>query len=179
MGFEEVDLIRFFALLFWPNLIKISIKLSKEVLERMGFVIQSMEKFQTMFAHLSAYAPTINAGGGNRSWMAQRDETQIVGDFECIALSKSKLLFYLYIYQFITIGDELMGPRYDSNPVKSISMHKADRKCQSADFMTDVILYLQYSGDCIDVVNLKLILFTIYYAVLKDLVENCLIEQLL
>lgn len=52
-------------------------------------------------------------------------------------LGKRKSLFYIPAFQFLTLDDEVMGTRSQSNPVKSISVRKSDREGKSADVVSD------------------------------------------
>ena len=96
----------------------------------------SKERFKIIMASLCAFSPTLQ-GGGETGWTSQRDKTQLVSEFERTAFMISKRLFSVPAFQFLTLDDELMGTRSHSNPVKSISIRKADREGQSADVIAD------------------------------------------
>lgn len=87
---------------------------------------------------LSAFNPTLDGNGGV-IWVSQSDKTQMLSEFERDSFSTSKRLFYLPVIQFLTLDDELMGIRSQSNPVKSIFIRKADREGQSADVVADAL----------------------------------------
>jgi hypothetical protein len=76
---------------------------------------------------------------GERTWSAQRDETQYLDNFEKAAYEMTRKVFLTPMHTFATLDDDLYGTRAGDNQVKTLSIRKADREGHTADAIADAL----------------------------------------
>lgn len=70
-------------------------------------------------ACFSTFNSTLDGNGGV-GFVSQLDKTQLITEFECTAFGTSKSLLYIPSFYVLTMEDELMFKRSQTNPLKSI-----------------------------------------------------------
>lgn len=71
------------------------------------------------------------------SWEARRDITKFLADFELTAFGTCRRLFYVLSCQLLTLDDEWMGTRSNSNYMKTLFSRMVDREGHSSDVLVD------------------------------------------
>lgn len=117
---SESGFYQFFSLLFWSHITRMFIETSIMVFSRLGLLNMSKAQFQIMIAALSAVSSILD-GAARAQWAPQRDKTEPVLYFECMEFRiRKSVVFVASAYQFLTLDDELMGKKFQSDRVNLI-----------------------------------------------------------
>lgn len=135
----EGDIVKFLAILFASHLTNLSLDSITKLVKELGHDCLGMEMVNFLSGNVCAFHPSMTHVSSASSWEARRDPTKFLTDFEFTAFDTSRRLFYVPTCQMLTLDDELMGTRSNSNPVKTLSSRKADREGHSSDVLADAL----------------------------------------
>lgn len=65
------------------------------LLAELGHKVQNRALFERIKANLCPFHPLLGTGDRSSTWVAQRDQTQFINEFERIPLRTSKRLLYV------------------------------------------------------------------------------------
>lgn len=94
---------------------------------------------QFMSEKMKAYYRTRKGDESNLTWIAQRDRTRQLTEFENLALRDTRKVILTLLQLFATLDDEIFGTRAADNPVKTLSCRKVNREGESAEAIADAL----------------------------------------
>jgi hypothetical protein len=133
------DLYRYVAVLLLSHLTGLSFEKTVSLLARLDCKPPSLDRVRYISRNILAHPATGRGNMGERTWSAQRDETQYLDSFEKAAYEMTRKVFLTPMHTFATLDDDLYGTRASDNQVKTLSMRKADREGHTADVIADAL----------------------------------------
>lgn len=136
---QEKDMLQYLAVMLCSHTTGLTMAKSIDLLKRFGAVVPSLQRVRWVSQHLLAF-PIVGRGkDGASNWMAQRDQTPNLTEFEQTAFKDTKDIFLHVVHLFLTLDDDLFGTRAADNQVKLLSSRKADKEGHSADAVADAL----------------------------------------
>ena len=133
------DLYCYVAILLMSHCTGISFQKTTDIMQRDGCKTPSLEEMRFISNHILAFSPTARGQDGSRTWLAQRDQTQRLTQFENTAFRVCCKIFFSPTHTPATLDEDLYGSRATDNQVKTFSNRKSDREGHAADTIADAI----------------------------------------
>lgn len=131
------DLYRYVSILLLSHCTGFSFQKTIDILQKDGCPTP-LDKVRFISNNMLAFSPTGRGRDGGISWLAQRDQTPRLTQFEITAFRVTCKIFVCPSHTFATL-DDLYGTRAADNQVKTLSNRKADKEGHTADAIADAL----------------------------------------
>lgn len=133
------EMYNYMAVLLFSHCTGFSFEKTAVIMPQDGLQQVDVERMKFISNNILAFSPTGRGNHGGISWLPQRDQTQLLTQFERAAYRTTCKMFVSPTHTLATLDDDLYGTRPSDNQVKTISSRKADREGHTADAIADAL----------------------------------------